>query len=156
VAFQGPRVGGDGESSEEDEGGGVGLFADINITPLTDVILVLLVIFMVASSAMVDAMREGMIDVTLPQASTATKDKVDTEALIVGITAEGQIFVHGSVVPDNELLKVLEDEKKKAPNSTIVVQADGSLRHSKVIDVIDKLRKAGYTNVGIAAEEPGD
>ncbi len=150
MSFQGPKVGGQDEVEEDD--GSVGLFADINITPLTDVILVLLVIFMVASSAMVDSMREGMIDVTLPTASTAAKDKVEAEALIVGITADGRVFVHGQAVDDAALLEALEAERKKAPNTMIVVQADGALQHRKVVEVIDKLRKAGYSNVGIAAE----
>ncbi len=149
MPFQAPKR--DDLNELDDEGGG-GLFAEINITPLTDVILVLLVIFMVASSAMVDSMREGMIDVTLPAASTAAKDKVETEALIVGITADGRVFVRGQAVDDAALLEALEAERKKSPGSMIVVQADGSLQHKKVVEVIDKLRKAGYSNVGIAAE----
>ncbi len=149
MPFQAPKR--DDLNELDDEGGG-GLFAEINITPLTDVILVLLVIFMVASSAMVDSMREGMIDVTLPAASTAAKDKVETEAFIVGITADGRVFVRGQAVDDAALLEALEAERKKSPSSMIVVQADGSLQHKKVVEVIDKLRKAGYSNVGIAAE----
>ena len=137
-------------SDTDDEGGA--LFAEINITPLTDVILVLLVIFMVASSAMVDAMREGMIDVALPTASTATKDKVEAEAVVVGISADGRIYLHGEVIDDARLLDALAVERKKSPGSMIVVQADGGLQYSKVVDVIDKLRKAGYNNVGMAAE----
>ena len=152
MPFQAPKR--DDQNDLEDEGGGA-LFAEINITPLTDVILVLLIIFMVASSAMVDAMREGMIDVTLPAASTAAKDKVETEALVVGITADDRIFVRGEAVDDERLLQILEVEKKKAPGTMIVIQADGALQHRKVVEVIDKLRKAGYSNVGIAAETEG-
>jgi biopolymer transport protein ExbD len=149
VPFQAPKH---DELNAGDDDEGAALFAEINITPLTDVILVLLVIFMVASSAMVDSMREGMIDVTLPTASTAAKDKVEAEALIVGITADGRVFVRGQAVDDTALLEALEAERKKAPNTMIVVQADGALQHRKVVEVIDKLRKAGYSNVGIAAE----
>lgn len=148
MPFQAPKR--DDHEEADDEGGG--LFAEINITPLTDVILVLLVIFMVASSAMVDAMREGTIDVTLPTASTAASDKVDADALIVGITADGRTFVGGEAVGDDRLIEVLEETRKRAPATMIVVQADGALQHRKVVEIIDLLRKSGFTNVGIAAE----
>jgi biopolymer transport protein ExbD len=150
VPFQAPKR--DRESYEENDDETGGLFAEINITPLTDVILVLLIIFMVASSAMVDAAREGMIDVTLPSASTASKDPVQADALVIGITADDRIYVHGQVVDDAQLLQVLESTRRKAPGTMIVVQADGELQHRKVVEVIDKLRKAGFSNVGIAAE----
>jgi biopolymer transport protein ExbD len=150
VPFQAPKQ--DSFDDDGDEGGG-GLFAEINITPLTDVILVLLIIFMVSSSAIVDAMREGMIDVSLPSAATASDKAVAADALIVGITADGRLFVHGQAIDEDQLREVLEETKKKAPSTPIVVQADGSLQHRHVVEVIDMLRKSGFTNVGIAAEE---
>lgn len=149
MPFQAPKR--DEIDDLDDEGNG-GLFAEINITPLTDVILVLLVIFMVTSSAMVDSMREGMIDVTLPSSSTAAQEATPTDALVVGVTADGRIYVAGDVVDDQRLLEILEETRKKSPNAMIVVQADGSLQHRNVVGVIDRLRKAGFTNVGIAAE----
>ena len=140
-----------------DEAGDVeepSFFAEINITPLTDVVLVLLIIFMVSSSAMVEAMRAGMIDVTLPTASTATKEPIADDAFIVGITADGRIYVHGEVVDETKLLELLTAARQAKPNTMIVVQADGALKHRRVVDVIDLLRKSGFTNVGIAAETP--
>lgn len=149
MAFQGPKQ--DVEDDGDDDAGGA-LFAEINITPLTDVILVLLVIFMVASSAMVDAMRDGMINVNLPSASTAATDKVDADAVVVGISVDGRIYMHGEVIDEEKLFAALAQERKKSPGSMIVVQADGGLQYRKVVEVIDKLRKAGYANVGMAAE----
>jgi biopolymer transport protein ExbD len=149
VAFQGPKQ--DVQDDSDDDAGGA-LFAEINITPLTDVILVLLVIFMVASSAMVDAMRDGMINVNLPSASTAATDKVDADAVVVGISVDGRIYMHGEVIDEEKLFAALAQERKKSPGSMIVVQADGGLQYRKVVEVIDKLRKAGYANVGMAAE----
>ncbi|MBN1962358.1 MAG: biopolymer transporter ExbD [Deltaproteobacteria bacterium] len=151
MAFQGPKQHDNDNDESEDEGGGA-LFAEINITPLTDVILVLLIIFMVASSAMVDAMRDGMIDVNLPTASTAASEKVDADAVIIGIAMDGRIYMHDEVIDETQLFKKLEIERKKNPGAMIIVQADGELQYRKVVEVIDKLRKAGYANVGMAAE----
>ena len=136
---------------DEDEGD-TGLFAEINITPLTDVILVLLIIFMVSSSAMVDAMREGMIDVNLPSAATASQEATESNPLILGITAEGRLFVQGEAMNEERLLELLKEEKTKNEHRPIVVQADGALQHRRVVEIIDLLRKSGFERVGIAAE----
>lgn len=152
MPFQAP-VARDDSSVDDNEGEAGGLFAEINITPLTDVILVLLIIFMVSSSAMVDDMREGKIDVSLPSAATASAEAPAAESLVVGITADGQLYVRGEAVDEPRLLELLEETRKKAPDTSIVVLADGELQHKRVVEVIDMLRKSGFTNVGIAAEE---
>lgn len=146
MPFQGPKQ---EESTDEDD---VGIFAEINITPLTDVILVLLIIFMVSSSAMVDAMREGKLDVTLPHAGHANQAATEATTLVVGVAADGRLFVHGQFVSDDELKKVLADTHKADPNTVIIVDADGHLEHRNVVAVIDEVRSAGFSTVGIGAE----
>lgn len=148
MPFQAPKQ--DEHDDESDSGGA--LFAEINITPLTDVILVLLIIFMVSSSAMVDAMREGMIDVTLPSASSGASASAAPEALIIGVTADGRIFIGGEAVSQQRMAEMLDEMKKVTPARPIVVQADGELQHKHVVEVIDALRQAGFSNVGIATE----
>lgn len=147
MGFQGPKAD-DGESGEANEG----LFAEINITPFTDVVLVLLIIFMVSSSAMVDAMRDGKLDVTLPSASTASSDEISADSLILGITSDGRMFVQGKAMAEDELKTMLSETRAKNPNTMVVVEADGELAHKRVVEVIDLLREAGLTNVGIGAE----
>ncbi len=127
-------------------------FAEINITPLTDVILVLLIIFMVSSSAMVDAIRTGTLDVTLPAASTAAKEDAQETSVVVGITADGRTYVSGKAVDDDQLLAVLKERRKSDPNTLVVIQADGDLQHRRVVEVLDLLRKSGFRNIGIGAE----
>ena len=146
MPFQGPKH----EDANDDAD--VGLFAEINITPLTDVILVLLIIFMVSSSAMVDAMREGKLDVTLPQAGHAAQAATEAQTLVVGLAADGRLFVKGQFISTDELQKVLKDAHKADPNTVVIVDADGRLEHHKVVAVIDEVRSAGFGTVGIGAE----
>jgi biopolymer transport protein ExbD len=148
VPFQAPKQ----DEVDGDEAGDAGLFAEINITPLTDVILVLLIIFMVSSSAMVDAIRQGKLDVSLPSSSTSASDDVDASTVVVGITADDRIFVQGEVVDTDRLIEILKAKRKEAPQTMVVLQADGALEHKHVIEVIDLLRQSGFTNVGIGTE----
>lgn len=128
------------------------IFSEINITPFTDVILVLLIIFMVSSSAMVDAAREGHLDVSLPQAGNAAKTQGDAPTLVVGMGQDGRLFVHGQTLDEPALLDLLQQTYKTAPNTVVIVDADGALTHRRVVGVIDRVRAAGFATVGIGAE----
>ncbi len=137
----------------EDSAGEVGeIFAEINITPLTDVILVLLIIFMVSSSAMVDAVREGRLDVALPQAGSSTAANAEDATLVVGVAPDGRTFVHNAFVSEEELVKVLHEAHQKDPRTVVIVDADGGLEHRNVVAIIDRVRAAGFSTVGIGAE----
>ena len=131
------------------------IFSEINITPFTDVILVLLIIFMVSSSAMVDAARQGRLEVSLPQAGHATQGATPTEPLVIGMAADGRLFVRGRFVNGQELAQLLGETHQQAPESVIIVDADGTLPHRRVVEVIDQVRAAGFQVVGIGAEEGG-
>lgn len=146
MPFQAPK------QSDEPADDDAGIFAEINITPLTDVILVLLIIFMVSSSAMVDAMREGRLDVALPKAGSAATPNSEAKTLVVGVAPDGRLFVHGKFVSEEELDKVLGDTHKEDANTVVIVDADGHLEHRNVVNIIDKVRAAGFSTVGIGAE----
>ncbi len=137
---------------EDDGDQAGGLFAEINITPFTDVILVLLIIFMVTSSAMVDAARDGKLDVTLPSASTAATQESPAKSLVLGITKDGRLYLEGKAIAEDELSSVLASTKAKDPQTLVIVQADGELHHKRVVEIIDLLRETGFSNVGIGAE----
>ena len=150
MAVARPDASSNGENGEAGEAD-TPLFAEINITPFTDVILVLLIIFMVSSSAMVDAAREGHLQVTLPQAGHAAQPNDATQALVLGIAADGRLFVHGRFVSEDELTSVLTATHAEAPSTTVIVDADGALTHHTVVQVIDRVRAAGFPTVGIGA-----
>ena len=144
MAIRGPLP-----TDDLDEGGGDSMFAEINITPLTDVMLVLLIIFMVSSSAMVDAAREGQLEVDLPTAGVGVTSTPIPEALVVSILKDGRVAVAGEVTADDQLFDVLKLRREKNPKLALVIDADGDLAHRKVVRVIDVARQAGFTDVGI-------
>lgn len=127
------------------------LFAEINITPFTDVILVLLIIFMVSSSALVDAAQQGHLDVTLPQAGHASAPGTEAPTLVIGVTQDGRLFVHDAIITDEALAEVLVQTHTKAPETNVIVDADGSLPHQSVVKIIDQVRSAGFATIGIGA-----
>src|ERR1043165_5571673 len=117
-----PGMGGDDDGS----GGADSVFAEINITPLTDIFLVLLIIFMVTSSVIVNAGNNGAktgLKVNLPKGGAADVT-VQQQDLSVAIVSDGRILVGGTVVTPEELKKALDEARAKNPETLVVVQAD--------------------------------
>jgi biopolymer transport protein ExbD len=150
MAVNMPSGGGDG--GDEDD---APIFAEVTITPLTDVILVLLIIVMVSANQMVDAAREGRLEVDLPTAGAGSSDATPGEALVIGIMRDGRIAVGGESIDEASLQQLLKDRIAKNPNTPIVIDADGDLAHKSVVRVLDVARQAGVTNIGIGVT-PGD
>jgi biopolymer transport protein TolR len=131
-----------------------GLKADINVTPLVDVMLVLLIIMM-----LVAPMLQKGVDVRLPEAAN-TSDKPDTqEQTVVHVTADKRFFVNGVQVMDREFLErvqsVLEEKKEKL----VLIKGDTDAPYSSVMQAMDELRKAGIEDIGLITEpklKPGE
>lgn len=131
-----------------------GLKADINVTPLVDVMLVLLIIMM-----LVAPMLQKGVDVQLPQA-TNTTDKPDTqEQTVLHVTADSRYFVNGVQVDRRDLsdrvVTVLEEKKEKI----VLIKGDEDAPYSSIMFVMDDLRKANIENVGLITERklrPGE
>ena len=132
----------------EDEGGD-GVFADINITPLTDIFLVLLIIFMVTSSVMAtDGARAG-VRVNLPKGATK---EISTTAkdVTVAITTDGKMVVDGKEVSADALRKMFDDARARDPETQVVVQADEATHHGRVVAVMELAKAAGLRRLAIA------
>lgn len=141
------------ESGDEVES----VFSEINITPLTDIFLVLLIIFMVGASMAVDAAgsaatggQSGAMKVELPQgaAQDLAPGASDTVAVIL---ADGRVVLGGEEIADDllvEKLRALRDGGAGA--STLVVQADEGVHHGRVVAVMEKAREAGFTRLAVA------
>jgi biopolymer transport protein ExbD len=131
-----------------------GLKADINVTPLVDVMLVLLIIMM-----LVAPMLQKGVDVKLPQAMN-TSDKPDTqEQTVLHVTADSRYFVNGVPIDKRDaadrIANVLEDKKEKV----VLIKGDTDAPYSAIMEMMDDLRKANIENVGLITERklrPGE
>ncbi len=138
-------------SAPEDEGGsGGGIFADINITPLTDIFLVLLIIFMVTTTAIAEAGgQNGGIKVQLPKGGQANAVK-EVHDLAIAVLADGRVVVQGKVVDEAALKQVLEKSRGENPDTLVLIQADEGVPHGRVVAVMDMARREGLARLAIA------
>ncbi len=122
-----------------------GSIAEINVTPLVDVMLVLLIIFMITAP-----MMQSGIEVALPQAETAS-NPAETR-LVLTIDKDGYIYFNNKVINVNLLEDYLKAYFKGAEKKVIFLKADRSLPYGKVIEVLDIVKKAGIEVVGMVVE----
>ncbi|MHB2017959.1 MAG: ExbD/TolR family protein [Candidatus Xenobia bacterium] len=121
------------------------LMAEINITPFTDVLLVLLIIFMVSATAMVQA----GFNIKLPQA--AAHDPQKPSPVTLNVTQDGRIHIDSDVMTLAELPPYLQQLKERVKTDHVVIIADERVPYGQVISVMDAARAAGLVNVGLAA-----
>jgi biopolymer transport protein ExbD len=143
-----------GPSSDNDDEFSDGVFADINITPLTDIFLVLLIIFMVTSSVIVNSGNgaKSGLKVSLPQGGSSDV-AVKSEDLSVAILSDGQLVLGGVVVTREQLEKSLAETKAKNPETLVIVQADEGVTHGKVVEIMELAKAAGLAQLAIGVRE---
>ncbi|MEE9543742.1 MAG: biopolymer transporter ExbD [Thermodesulfobacteriota bacterium] len=123
--------------------------AEINITPLTDVMLVLLVVFMVTSPLL---MMESM-KLKLPHAETSGEES--GTGLIVSITGDGVYYLNDREIKISELGSAISAELEATKESVVILKADKSVRHGLVVEVLDLARGAGALKLSIATDPAG-
>ena len=122
-----------------------GVFADINITPLTDIFLVLLIIFMVTTAVTV----ESAAHVDLPKAeAAATTEK--PKGIIVTYTADHQIMVNSQNVSLQQLQGTLHDALDKSPDKIVIFQGDPKVFLGDMVHILDIAKSAGAEAIAIA------
>lgn len=119
--------------------------AEINITPFTDVVLVLLIIFMIATPFI----YHSSMKVQLPQASKSEETSRD---IIITISARGDVFLDNAKVDLNTLRRKLSAATRSKPNASVIVNGDKNVRYDSVIQVMDVLTRAGVKNPGLGIE----
>ncbi len=135
------------------------MFAEINITPLTDVFLVLLIIFMVVSSSMVEAEKqaaqaknlvsERALSVLTPQ-GTGDSPLIPKD-VVVSVTPDGTIFLEGDTFPIAELAERLRTVERGAAATRVVVRGDQEAQYKLVWQVIRASQAAGFEDVALAS-----
>ena len=121
------------------------IMADINITPLTDIFLVLLIIFMVSSAAMV----ESGAKISLPEVDSTTSQPRE---ITVTVTPDAQIFVNNAPTDMANLESVLHELVVARPDIPVVLEGDQKVLLGEAVQILSIAQKAGAAQVAIAAE----
>jgi biopolymer transport protein TolR len=122
--------------------------SDINVTPMVDVMLVLLIIFMVTAPLLTVG-----VPVDLPKTDAAPITGQD-EPLVVSVNSQGQIFLQETEIELPNLVARLQAITSNKPDSRIFVRGDKSVNYGRVVEVMGTLSSAGFSKVALLAELP--
>ena len=121
------------------------IVSDINVTPLVDVTLVLLIIFMISAPFM----RSG-VRVNLPKAEA--RQPQPQRAILISIDRAGQVFLDQQRVTREDLVARIIVLRQRSPDLPVLVEGDAAVAYGEVIAVMDAVRRAGIENVGLVLE----
>jgi biopolymer transport protein ExbD/biopolymer transport protein TolR len=123
----------------------------VDITPLVDVVFLMLIFFMVSTSFNLSS----SLKLDLPT-SKATAAQSESKQVTIAINSKGQLYVQDEAVDDKDLRKRILNVSKGDPNMRVVLRADSDARHKRVVLVLDTLRELEMTKVGIATVAADD
>ena len=125
--------------------------SDINVTPMVDVMLVLLIIFMV-----VTPMLNNKVNVELPPAAAAVvmEDANKEDAIVVAVTRDGKTFLGGDQVTPSDLGPKVTEKIENKTDKRVYFRGDNRANYGKVMDAIDGIRAAGVSQLGMLADKP--
>jgi len=124
-----------------------GLKADINVTPLVDVMLVLLIIMM-----LIAPMLQQGVPVKLPQASN-TADKPETqEQTVVAVTSDKRLYLNGILVQEGDLRTQIQTLMETRKEKVVLIKGDEDAPYSAIMNTMDRLREANIENIGLITE----
>ena len=123
--------------------------ADINVTPMVDVMLVLLIIFMVITPMLSKGVSVDLVK-TMNPIAMQNADKED--AVLVAVTRNGEVFLGSTKIPAADLPGKVKDLLVGRLDKTVFVKCDSRSRYEKVVDVVDNLRAAGVDNIGLLTD----
>ena len=121
--------------------------SEINVTPLVDVCLVLLIIFMV-----VTPMLQKGVPVNLPVTEDPEKTPDSEKQMLISVKADGSVYLGPTVVRKEQVQSELETIHQRTPDREIAVKGDKMVKYGAVLDVLKALREVGFNNVGLSAQ----
>ena len=119
-------------------------FSDINITPLTDIFLVLLIIMMVIAPLL----DQQGLNLTVPENVAQEQASKDTKILTVSVSSDNKYYIDGQDVLVSELDNVLKSQAKDYPDG-MMIQTDGDATHGAVVKLMDSARNSGITSISV-------
>ena len=123
------------------------LLAEINVTPLVDVMMVLLIVFMIAAPML----HQG-IEVNLPEADAETLPLRVDDPLVVSMNEQGLVFVQNKPIHPSQLVDRLLPLLQARGDKSLFLKGDRDLPYGKVIEVLDVLHSGGITQIGLVTE----
>jgi biopolymer transport protein ExbD len=127
--------------------------ADINVTPMVDVMLVMLIIFMVITPMLSKGVSVDLVRTTNP-INMANAEKED--AVVVAVTRDGKCFLGSTAIKSEEIAPKVKDMLTNRLDKTTYLKADARSRYSKVVEVVNNLRSAGVDQLGLMTEQKDD
>jgi biopolymer transport protein ExbD len=124
-----------------------GLKADINVTPLVDVMLVLLIIMM-----LIAPMLQKGVDVKLPLASNSADKPETQDQTVVAITADKRMFLNGIPIREDDLRTQIEAVLENKTEKIVLIKADEDAPYGSIMSAMDRLREAQIENIGLVTE----
>jgi biopolymer transport protein ExbD/biopolymer transport protein TolR len=134
--------------AKRDEGSKVN--SNINVTPMVDVMLVLLIIFMVITPMLQKGVSVDMAKVNSP---TPMPDADKEDSLLIAVMRDGKIFFGTDRVEPDQLTQKVKDRLANKADKRVFIKADARARYGNVVDVVDNVRSAGVDDVGLLTEQ---
>ena len=124
--------------------------ADINVTPMADIMLVLLIIFMITTPLLQTGVTVNLRKAKNPLDAPEADSK---DAIVVALTREGRIYLQKTPISEDELIKYVTDRLTGEINKTMFLKADQSVSYGRVVQIVNQCRKAGVERIGLMAEK---
>jgi biopolymer transport protein ExbD len=161
----------EGAGNADEEAGEDSIFAEINITPLTDVFLVLVIIFMISALAVqaeaqeqreqqvqkdqeAEEERRSGLKVNLPSGAAQEID-LTKKSLILVVPVQGEIHANGRPIADDQLDNLFRRAFLDDKATQVVIQADKGVQHGRVVNVMERAKQAGLTRLAIGTSSGG-
>src|SRR5438067_9117521 len=138
---------------QDEEEFGPSVFSDINITPLTDIFLVLLIIFLVGSSIVVEKAQGGGTGVRVGLPKGAAKElQAQARDFPVAVLKDGTVVTEGKAIDLGALKERFQKLLRDAPEAQVIIQADAGVSHGRVVDVMEVAKTVRFQRIAIAAD----
>jgi biopolymer transport protein ExbD/biopolymer transport protein TolR len=128
----------------------LGVNSSINVTPMVDVMLVLLIIFMVITPML----QKGVsVDLAKTNNPTQMPDADKEDALLVAVTRDGKVFFGSDQISPDQLANKVKDKLANRVDKRVFVRADARTKYGNVVEVVDNVRSAGVDQLGLLTEQ---